>query len=105
MRSTAPRTELPTCTETRITESREHWARAAERLADLDPVTVVVGHKKPDRPDDPATIAQTAQYLRDFNRVETETATAAELYDRMLELYPRRGNPGSLWGGAKTAKP
>ena len=63
------------------------------------------GHKKPELPDDPATIAQTAQYLRDFNRLEAQTATATELYDRMLELYPRRANPGSLWGGAKTAKP
>jgi len=34
-----------------------------------------------------------------------ETATAEELYDRMLALYPRRANPGALWGGSKTAKP
>jgi glyoxylase-like metal-dependent hydrolase (beta-lactamase superfamily II) len=87
------------------TESREHWAQAAEHLAELDPATVVAGHKKPERPDDPATIAQTAQYLRDFNRLETQTSTATELYDRMLQLYPKRANPGSLWGGAKTAKP
>jgi glyoxylase-like metal-dependent hydrolase (beta-lactamase superfamily II) len=87
------------------TESREHWARAAERLAELDPVRVIAGHKKPELPDDPATIAQTAQYLRDFNRTEAESATAIELYDQMLKLYPRRANPGSLWGGAKTAKP
>jgi glyoxylase-like metal-dependent hydrolase (beta-lactamase superfamily II) len=87
------------------TESREHWAQAAEKLGALDPVAVVAGHKKPGLPDDPATISQTAAYLRDFNRIEAETTTAPELYDRMLELYPRRANPGSLWGGAKTAKP
>ncbi len=86
------------------TESREHWARANERLAELDPVAVVSGHKKPDLTDDPATMAATATYLRDFNRIEAETSTALELYDRMLELYPRRANPGSLWGGAKVAK-
>jgi glyoxylase-like metal-dependent hydrolase (beta-lactamase superfamily II) len=86
------------------TESREHWARADERLAELDPVAVVAGHKKPELPDDPATMAETAAYLRDFNRIEAETSTALELYDQMLELYPRRANPGSLWGGAKVAK-
>jgi glyoxylase-like metal-dependent hydrolase (beta-lactamase superfamily II) len=86
------------------TDSREHWARAAERLGELQPVAVVAGHKKPELVDDPATIAQTARYLRDFNRLEVETSTAEELYGRMLELYPRRANPGSLWGGAKSAK-
>ncbi len=93
----------PFTTET-TTESREHWARANERLAELDPVAVVAGHKKPELADDPATMAATAAYLRDFNRIEAETSTALELYDQMLELYPRRANPGSLWGGAKVAK-
>jgi hypothetical protein len=32
------------------------------------------------------------------------TQTARELYDRMLELYPNRVNPGSLWGSANAAK-
>jgi len=26
------------------------------------------------------------------------------LFDAMIELYPDRANPGSLWGGAKAAK-
>jgi glyoxylase-like metal-dependent hydrolase (beta-lactamase superfamily II) len=86
------------------TESREHWAQANERLAQLDPVRVVAGHKKPELPDDPNTTAETAAYLRDFNRIEAETSSALDLYEGMLELYPRRANPGSLWGGAKAAK-
>ncbi|MEJ1230780.1 MAG: MBL fold metallo-hydrolase [Galbitalea sp.] len=86
------------------TESREHWAQAAEQLATLDPAIVVAGHKKPEKPDDPAILAETAAYLRDFNAVAASTSTAEELYDRMLELYPRRANPGALWGGAKVAK-
>jgi len=32
------------------------------------------------------------------------TKTARELYDRMLELYPDRANPGSLWSSAAAAK-
>jgi glyoxylase-like metal-dependent hydrolase (beta-lactamase superfamily II) len=86
------------------TASREHWAQAAEKLAELDPVAVVAGHKKPELPDTPTAIPATAAYLRDFNRLEAETTSAAELYDGMLELHLRRANPGSLWGGAKTAK-
>ncbi len=66
---------------------------------------MVAGHKKPDAADDPRILAETAAYLRDFNAVAASTSTAEELYDRMLELYPRRANPGSLWGGAKAAKP
>lgn len=86
-------------------ESREHWAQAVERLAELDPGAVVAGHKKPDTPDDPAILTQTAAYLRDFNEAAADTSTAEELYDWMLNRYPRRANPGALWGGAKTAKP
>ena len=87
------------------TETREHWARAAEQLAALRSAAVIAGHKKPDAVDDPAILEQTANYLRDFNKAVAETATAEELYDRMLALYPRRANPGALWGGSKTAKP
>lgn len=85
------------------TQTREHWAQAADRLAALDPVAVVAGHKKPDLPDDPAILAETAAYLRDFNRLAATARTAEELYGAMLERYPRRANPGSLWGGAKAA--
>ena len=84
-------------------ESREQWARAAEKLAEYDPVAVIAGHKKPDRPDDPAILSETAAYLRDFNRIAAASSSAEELYARMLDLYPRRANPGALWGGAKQA--
>jgi glyoxylase-like metal-dependent hydrolase (beta-lactamase superfamily II) len=86
-------------------ETREQWAQATERLAALDPVAVVAGHKKPDAADDPKILAETAAYLRSFTAAADDSRTAEELYDRMLELYPRRANPGALWGGAKAAKP
>jgi hypothetical protein len=41
---------------------------------------------------------------RDFNRLNEATLNARQLYDAMLELYPDRVNPGSLWGAANTAK-
>ena len=30
--------------------------------------------------------------------------TGRELYDKMLEFYPDRANPGSLWGSARAVK-
>ena len=47
---------------------------------------------------------ETRQYLRDFNRLNTATTTARELYDGMLEIYPDRVNSGSLWSAANTAR-
>ncbi|MFI9504060.1 MBL fold metallo-hydrolase [Nocardia sp. NPDC052566] len=86
------------------TASRENWMRATDKLAALDPSYVVAGHKIPEHTDDPKILAETKQYLADFNRLDAATDTAEELYAAMLELYPDRANPGSLWGGAKKAK-
>ena len=73
-------------------------------LEALKPKAVVAGHKVPESDDDPCTIAETRQYLRDFDRLNMATTTARELYDAMLAIYPDRANPGSLWGAANTAK-
>jgi glyoxylase-like metal-dependent hydrolase (beta-lactamase superfamily II) len=86
------------------TESRREWIAALDRLEALNPRAVIAGHKIPENRDEPRIIAETRQYLRDFNRLDEANATVRELYDAMLELYPDRANPGSLWGGAKAAK-
>ncbi|OPY98776.1 MBL fold metallo-hydrolase [Bradyrhizobium sacchari] len=86
------------------TESRREWIAALGRLEALKPRFVVAGHKKPDNDDDPRNIAETRQYLVDFNRLDEATASPRELYEAMLELYPDRANPGSLWSGANAAK-
>jgi hypothetical protein len=52
----------------------------------------------------PRHIQETRRYIQDFIRLDDETRTALELYDRMLTLYPDRINPGSLWGAANAAK-
>jgi glyoxylase-like metal-dependent hydrolase (beta-lactamase superfamily II) len=86
------------------TQSRLEWISALDKLEGLKPKAVVAGHKVPENDDDPRIIAETRQYLRDFNRLNAATATARELYDAMLEIYPDRVNPGSLWGAANIAK-
>jgi glyoxylase-like metal-dependent hydrolase (beta-lactamase superfamily II) len=85
-------------------ESRGEWITTLDKLETLDPRAVIAGHKIPENNDEPRIIAETRQYLRDFNRLDEDTDTARELYDAMLQLYPDRANPGSLWGGAKAAK-
>ena len=44
------------------------------------------------------------RYLLDFIRLNDETATAKELYERMLARQPDRANPGSRWSSAQAAK-
>ena len=47
-------------------------------------------------------IGEARQYIRDFDRLERTAETAQELYDKMLELYPNRINPGwALWSSAR----
>ena len=86
------------------TPGRLEWISTLDKLEGLRPTAVVAGHKVPENDDDPRIIAETRQYLRDFNRLNAATATARELYDAMLEVYPDRVNPGSLWGAANIAK-
>ena len=86
------------------TQGRLEWISTLDKLEGLKPRAVVAGHKVPENDDDPRIIAETRQYLRDFNRLNAATATARELYDAMLEIYPDRVNPGSLWGAANIAK-
>jgi glyoxylase-like metal-dependent hydrolase (beta-lactamase superfamily II) len=85
-------------------QSRLEWISTLDKLEGLKPRAVVAGHKVPENDDDPRIIAETRQYLRDFNRLNMVTTTARELYDAMLEIYPDRVNPGSLWGAANAAK-
>jgi glyoxylase-like metal-dependent hydrolase (beta-lactamase superfamily II) len=80
------------------------WFAAIDRIEALHPRAVVVGHGPMEPNSAPLHIQETRQYIQDFIRLDDETRTAQELYDRMLALYPDRINPGSLWGSANAAK-
>ena len=86
------------------TKSRIEWIATLDKLERLDPKFVVAGHKVPENSDDPRILSETRKYLRDFNRMDATTGDARELYEAMLELYPDRVNPGSLWSAANAAK-
>ncbi len=72
----------------------------------VNPRVVIAGYKRPGNDDSPKIIEETRQYIRDFDQVAGTTTTARELYDKMLELYPDRVNPGgALWISARALKP
>jgi glyoxylase-like metal-dependent hydrolase (beta-lactamase superfamily II) len=88
------------------THTRREWISALDTIESLKPRAVIAGHKRPGNDDDPRIIEETRQYIRDFDRVAETTTTARELYDKMLELYPDRVNPGlALWLSARAMKP
>jgi glyoxylase-like metal-dependent hydrolase (beta-lactamase superfamily II) len=87
-------------------EQRQEWLAALDTIESLNPRAVVASHKRPENEDGPWIIEETRKYIRDFDRLAETTKTAQELYDKMLELYPNRINPGwALWNSAHAAKP
>jgi glyoxylase-like metal-dependent hydrolase (beta-lactamase superfamily II) len=86
-------------------QKRKEWIAALDKIESLSPRAVVASHKRPDNDDNPRIIEETRQYIRDFDRLAKTTTTAQQLYDKMLELYPNRVNPGwALWSSARAAK-
>jgi glyoxylase-like metal-dependent hydrolase (beta-lactamase superfamily II) len=86
--------------------TRREWISALDKIESLNPRAVVASHKRPENDDNPRIIEETRQYIRDFDRLAEKTATAQQLYDKMLELYPNRINPGwALWSSARAVKP
>src|SRR5215510_4159297 len=86
-------------------EKRREWIAALDKIASLNPRAVVATHKRPDNDDSPRIIEETRKYIRDFDRLAETTTNARELYDKMLELYPNRVNPGwALWSSARAVK-
>jgi glyoxylase-like metal-dependent hydrolase (beta-lactamase superfamily II) len=69
-------------------ESRKNWIADLDRLAALNPTTVVAGHKKPGAPDSPSTIQDTKRYLQDFDRLQKAATFDQDLFDQMTALYP-----------------
>ncbi|TMQ61640.1 MAG: MBL fold metallo-hydrolase [Candidatus Eisenbacteria bacterium] len=86
--------------------NRQEWIAALRKIESLEPRAVVASHKRPENDDNPRIIEETRNYIRDFDRLAETTTTAQELYDKMLELYPSRINPGwALWSSARAVKP
>jgi glyoxylase-like metal-dependent hydrolase (beta-lactamase superfamily II) len=87
-------------------QTRREWIAALDKIESLNPRAVIAGHKRPGNDDSPRIIEETRRYIRDFDRVAGTTTTARGLYNKMLERYPDRINPGgALWLSAHAVKP
>jgi glyoxylase-like metal-dependent hydrolase (beta-lactamase superfamily II) len=85
-------------------QKRREWIAALDKMESLKPRAVIAGHKRVGSVDSPKVIQETRQFILDFDRLAGMATTARELYDKMLEFYPDRANPGSLWSSAAAAK-
>ena len=86
-------------------QTRREWIAALDKIESRNPRAVVASHKRPENDDNPRIIEETRQYIRDFDRLAETATTAQDLYDKMLELYPSRVNPGwALWSSARAVK-
>lgn len=74
------------------------WVASLDRIARLNPRTVVAGHKKPEAPDDDiaSIVDRTRQYIRDFQDTVAATGTADEVIEAMSAKYPDLGNLHTL---------
>lgn len=84
-------------------QAREDWIASLDQIAALEPEIVVSGHKRVGAPDDPRTLGESQQYLRDFSRAVAEQATVEGIVSAMLELHPDRDNTRVVWHCAREA--
>ena len=84
-------------------QSRQEWIDNLNQIAALDPQIVVSGHHRVGAPNDPKSIGESQQYLRDFSRVVETEETVEDIVKTMLELHPDRDNPRVVWHCAREA--
>jgi glyoxylase-like metal-dependent hydrolase (beta-lactamase superfamily II) len=75
----------------------EGWHRALDVVESLRPARVVAGHKDAIRDDSPANITETRRYLDDAARLLATRPSRTGFFAQMLELYPQRVNPYTVW--------
>jgi glyoxylase-like metal-dependent hydrolase (beta-lactamase superfamily II) len=83
----------------------DEWLAALDIAGNLNPATVIAGHKAPGAFDNPSQIHATRRYLTDARRLLQSSDSAEVFYAAMLRLHPNRVNPGALWGAAITLFP
>jgi glyoxylase-like metal-dependent hydrolase (beta-lactamase superfamily II) len=75
------------------------WIDALDQVAQLEPASVVAGHKNAELADDPIVLEQTKQYLRDVIKLLADSSSPEEFFDAMMAIHGDRINPSPLWYG------
>ncbi|MEU4093289.1 MBL fold metallo-hydrolase [Streptomyces sp. NPDC026673] len=79
----------------------EAWRAAIGIVEDLKPRWIVAGHKNKELDDDAIrAVSETRQYLDTVDELLLQHDSALGFFNAMLERFPKRLNPGALWGGA-----
>jgi glyoxylase-like metal-dependent hydrolase (beta-lactamase superfamily II) len=82
--------------------SRVAWRESLRRLAALEPLAVVPGHKRDlSTPDSPAQIDFMIRYLDHYDASMKKASSPAELIEAMTTEYPDLAIPGLMAYGAK----
>jgi len=79
--------------------SRDEWRQALDDIAACNAAHVVGGHKDPAADDDPRHIAETRQFLDDFDAALESGASAEEMFTDLVARHPDRINRSALWFG------
>lgn len=90
--------------DNQTTESRNHWLTTLDIMAQLKPQRVIAGHFLGETKADSSIIQFTKQYIRDFERVNSQSNNAAELTEKMKAEYPKLHEEGTLEFSAKVVK-
>jgi glyoxylase-like metal-dependent hydrolase (beta-lactamase superfamily II) len=69
-------------------DSRAEWIAALDRLAELNPVSVVCGHKDPTQGNPPTALAESRGYLEYYGQLRQAALPDQELFDAMVNRYP-----------------
>jgi glyoxylase-like metal-dependent hydrolase (beta-lactamase superfamily II) len=74
------------------------WIESVDKVAQLEPKTIVAGHKKPDASDDDAEVmlVSTRSYISDFTELSQTAKDAEELVAEMQARYETFANPWTL---------
>jgi glyoxylase-like metal-dependent hydrolase (beta-lactamase superfamily II) len=70
------------------TEGRAEWMAALDRLAALNPSSVVAGHKDPTQGNPPTVLAESRGYLEYYGQLCDEGLRDQQLFDAMVDRYP-----------------
>jgi glyoxylase-like metal-dependent hydrolase (beta-lactamase superfamily II) len=70
------------------TDGRAEWIVALDRLAALNPASVVCGHKDPTQGNPPAVLAESRDYLEYYGQLCDEGLPDEQLFDAMINRYP-----------------
>lgn len=70
------------------TDGRAEWIAALDRLAELNPASVVCGHKDPTQGNPATVLAESRDYLEYYGRLRDEGLPDQQLFDAMVNRYP-----------------